>query len=81
VDIGGISPVAVLLTSHIDPRLILLENQPNHDETMTLALPSATYESPFPSIRVADITQEMGYLKELGIIKVLIIMNGKEMSR
>jgi hypothetical protein len=69
VDIGGISLIAVLMTSHIYPRLILLDNIPHHYPTIKLAFPCAKYGGgPNSGLRVAHIVQEMGYIKELGII-------------
>jgi hypothetical protein len=69
-DIGGISPVAVLMTSHIDPGLLFLDNIPQHSPTVKLAFPCAKYggKPNKVGLRVAHIVQEMGYIKELGIV-------------
>jgi hypothetical protein len=71
-DIGGISPVAVLMTSHIDPGLLFLDTIPEHGPTVKLAFPCAKYGGgPYKSgLRVAHIVDEMGYVKELGVVGV-----------
>jgi hypothetical protein len=66
-DIGGISPVAFLVTSHIDSRLTILDNIPS-DDKVKLAFPCAKY-GPNGGIRMAHIMQKLGYIKELGIIR------------
>jgi hypothetical protein len=67
-DIGAISPMAFLVTSHIDPRLTILDNIPANDE-VKMMFPCANYkEGGRPGIRMAHITQDLGYIKELGIV-------------
>jgi hypothetical protein len=67
-NISAISPIAFLVTSHIDPRLAILDNISDKDE-IKLAFPCANYKGcGRPGIRMAHITQDLAYIKELGII-------------
>jgi hypothetical protein len=67
-NIGGLSPVGFMMTSHIDPRLILLDNNPDVEKVI-LAFPCAKYgPGPASGLRVAHINQEMKYIRELGIV-------------
>jgi hypothetical protein len=67
-DIGAISPLAFLVTSQIDSRSTILDNIPANDE-IKLAFPCANAkEGGRPGIRMAHITQDLGYIKELGIV-------------
>jgi hypothetical protein len=65
--IGGLSPVGFMMTSYIDPRLILLDNNPVV-EKVTLGFPCAKYVGPGGGLRMLHINQEMKYIRELGII-------------
>jgi hypothetical protein len=68
VNIDGLSPVAFLVTSHIDPRLTVLDNAPDVEKVKLVFL-YAKYGGPFPGTRTAHITQELGYINELGIME------------
>jgi hypothetical protein len=52
-DIGAGSPVAFLMTSDIDPRLMILDNIPRENNRITLAFPFGKYVGPNTGIRMA----------------------------